>query len=82
MFAFTNKDLGAKCWGESLLAQKGRESTQLTFFLSLHSKSKFFSLLQERLHLNVLPSASCVSLYLSSWLPLTLCKALFKSIFS
>lgn len=28
---FTNKDLGARYLGESLVAQRGRESTQLTF---------------------------------------------------
>lgn len=26
MFDFTSKDLGAKCWGENLLAQSGRLS--------------------------------------------------------
>lgn len=33
MLNFSNKDLGAKCWGESLLAQRGclREVTKLTF---------------------------------------------------
>ena len=33
MFDFANKGLGAKCWGESLLAEWGRENTQLTFLL-------------------------------------------------
>jgi hypothetical protein len=31
---FTNEDSGARCWGESLLAQRGKESTQLPFLLS------------------------------------------------
>ena len=34
MLNIANKDLGARCWGENLLAQRGRESTQLTFLLS------------------------------------------------
>jgi hypothetical protein len=29
----TNEDLGAGCWDENLLAQRGRESAQLTFLL-------------------------------------------------
>lgn len=33
-FNFTKVDLGARCWGESLQAQGGRGSTQLTFLLS------------------------------------------------
>lgn len=31
LFGVTIEDLGARCWGESLLAQRGTESTQLTF---------------------------------------------------
>jgi hypothetical protein len=33
LFDFTNEDSGARSWGENLLAQRGRESTQLTFLL-------------------------------------------------
>ena len=39
LFDFTNEDSGARCWGESLLAQRGRESTQLTFLLSQHPRT-------------------------------------------
>ena len=40
LFNFTNEDSGARCWGESLLAQRGRESTQLTFLLNGHPRRK------------------------------------------
>jgi len=33
-FDFAIEDSGTRCWGKSLLAQRGRESPQLTF---LHS---------------------------------------------
>lgn len=33
-FDFTNKDPEATFWGQNLLAQRVRESIQLTFFLS------------------------------------------------
>lgn len=36
---FSNEDSRARCWGESLLAQRGRESTQLTFFPNLCPRS-------------------------------------------
>jgi hypothetical protein len=38
-FDFTNEDRGARCWGKSLQAQRGRKSTQLTFLLR-HPKTK------------------------------------------
>jgi hypothetical protein len=31
---FTSEDSGIICWSESLRAQRGRESTQLTFLIS------------------------------------------------
>jgi hypothetical protein len=34
LFDFSYEDLGTRCWEESLLALRGRESTQLTFLLS------------------------------------------------
>jgi hypothetical protein len=34
LFDFTNEDTEARCLDESLLAQGGRESTQLIFILS------------------------------------------------
>lgn len=37
---FTKEDLGARCWGESLPAQRDRESAQLTFLLSQQPKGK------------------------------------------
>jgi len=37
MFNLQNEDLGARCGGERLLAQRGEESTQLTFLLLLHN---------------------------------------------
>jgi hypothetical protein len=40
LFNFTNEDSGARCWGESLLAQRGRENFQLTFLLSNNPKEK------------------------------------------
>jgi hypothetical protein len=43
LFDFTNEDSGARCWGESQIAQRGRESTQLTFFLSWHSNQNALS---------------------------------------
>lgn len=44
---FTNNDLGATLWGESLLPQRGREGTQLTFFPHwLTKNSSFLSLWQ------------------------------------
>lgn len=30
---FTNEDLGARCWSKNLLAQRGRESTWVTFLI-------------------------------------------------
>lgn len=39
---FTNKDPGARYWGESLLSQRGIESPQLTFLLSHHATSLSF----------------------------------------
>jgi hypothetical protein len=39
-FNFTNEDLGTRCWGESLLAQRGRESFQPTFLFSQCLSSK------------------------------------------
>jgi hypothetical protein len=35
-----NEDSGARCCGESLLAKRGRESTQLTFLLNQCSRRK------------------------------------------
>jgi hypothetical protein len=34
MFDLPNEDSGVRCYGENLLAQRGRESTQLTTFLN------------------------------------------------
>ena len=72
LFNFTNKDSGARCWGESLLAQRGRGSIQLTFLLSWHPRSNplLSQLLKNQIkteqnpsfQLNVPPSTSCVSL--------------------
>ena len=36
-----HKCSGVKCWGENLLAPKGRESVQLTLLHSWHSKRKW-----------------------------------------
>lgn len=63
----------ARCCGESLLAQRQNESTQLTFCL-IHSPPKFSSppLSQTTLSPNAMPLlfTSCSSLYPSSCLPL------------
>jgi hypothetical protein len=68
-FDFPNEDSGARCWGESLVAQRGRESTQVTFFHNSCPKSKFFSTpCQKSSNWIVLPSIP-VNLYLPSWLP-------------
>jgi hypothetical protein len=63
-FPFINKDSGVRCWGKSLLAQRSRESTQLTFLHSQHPKRKFFSMVsQELFKLNGPPfHFLCVSL--------------------
>ena len=57
---------GARCWGESLLAQRGRESTVLTFLLSQHPKRERKPSLstapQKPFKLNVSPFYSRVSL--------------------
>jgi hypothetical protein len=37
---FTNKDLEARCWVESLLALTGRESTEMTLLLSWWTQKK------------------------------------------
>jgi hypothetical protein len=39
-FNFASEDSGARCWDESLLAQRGRESTQLTFLLHWHPRKR------------------------------------------
>jgi hypothetical protein len=36
IFDFMDKNWGARCWGEGLLAQTDRESIQMTFFISQH----------------------------------------------
>jgi hypothetical protein len=43
-FNFANKDSGARCWARSLLAQRGRESTQMIFLLGCHPQTKLSSL--------------------------------------
>jgi hypothetical protein len=63
---FTNEDLGSRFWGEGLLAQRGRESTQLTLLLSLHPRSHnplSFCLQKNSFKHNIPPpSTSCASL--------------------
>jgi hypothetical protein len=48
---------GARCWDESPIAKRGRESTQLNSFLSQHPKRKFSlsQLFQKPSKLNVPP---------------------------
>ena len=70
-FNFTNEDSGARCWGESLLAQRGRESTQLTFLLRGCPKTKskvLLHTLSKPSNWMSLLSTSCASFYPSSWL--------------
>lgn len=69
MFDFPNGDSGARCYGECLLAQRGREPTQLTFPLKDKSTSPFSQSLK-----STSPECPCflLSIYLSSWLSLTL----------
>jgi hypothetical protein len=55
MFDFANKGLGAKCWGESLLAQRCRESTQFTFLLSPKRKLSLSTPSQKLFKCNVPP---------------------------
>lgn len=45
MFNFISKDSGVRCWGENLLNQRGRETTQLLCppFPPLSQKLNFFS---------------------------------------
>jgi hypothetical protein len=65
MFDFTSKDLGAKCWGENLLAQSMKESTQVTVFLRYYPQRRFSfcTLSQKQLKLNGPPFYFlCVSL--------------------
>lgn len=47
---FTNEDWGARCCGESLLVQRGRESTQLTFLPSLWSEAVPSGYLKKKQH--------------------------------
>jgi hypothetical protein len=63
-FDFTNEISGARCWGEYLLDQRGRENTQQAFLLC---QCPF--LMPASFKLNVPLSTS----YASLWLPLTLC---------
>lgn len=68
MFHFTKEDSGARCWGESLLAQRGKESIQLTFPLYQHPGGKkhapphFSMLSQVPFNSKSLLSTSCVFL--------------------
>lgn len=68
-FCFSHKDSGSRCWGESLPAQRGLESTQLTFLFCPCSLS---STILIRSSLHVPPFHLCVSLSPPSWLLLTL----------
>jgi hypothetical protein len=61
MFNFTNEDSGVRCWGESLLAQRGRESTQLTFRLHQCPQRKKILLLSLPLLFLLLLSFSMLS---------------------
>lgn len=73
---FTNKRLRAIYWGESLLAQRDAENTQLIFLLSGHPRTPppTYHLPQTKMFLSF-PFYS--SLCLCSWFPLTLYAFLF-----
>lgn len=68
---FTNKDLGVRCWGETLLAQRGTESSWPTFLLCRHLRqSPLLHLLkQNSSNWMSLPSISCASLLPTSYCP-------------
>ena len=68
-FDFSNDDSGARCWGEGLLAQRGRESTQMTFLYRskrkrTSQKKVFLHAPSKTLKLNVPPFYfQCISIY-------------------
>lgn len=52
---FANNDSGDRCWGENLLAHRGREGTHLTILLNQCPKRKRYFLSQQPSKLKVLP---------------------------
>lgn len=41
-FSFNNKGMGVRCWDKTLLTQRGRKSTQLTFILFWYLRLRSF----------------------------------------
>jgi hypothetical protein len=64
MLHFTNEESGVRCWGESLLAQRARKSTQLTFLSQYREEiPPLFAFSKKPFKLNVPPFYFlCISL--------------------